>query len=107
MMITYKEKKNAFRFPKDPESIFPQADKPQYIEKRAAHVDPSLRTKLKGMKIWKAENLRRQQEVENALKNAEEKVNKEVNNYKTSNQDMTIDLPSSNNDFIESYLRSE
>jgi hypothetical protein len=99
-----RRKKNAFRYPKDPEAIIPQADKPFYIDKRAAHVDPSLRIKLKGMKIWKAENLRREKEIETALENAKQKVDNEDNYKLLKNKDMTINLPKDDYNFMDEEM---
>ena len=96
-----KRKANAFRYPKNPEAIIPQADKPRYIEKRAAHVNPELRIKLKGMKIWKAENLRRENEIKTALEDAKYKVDNEDNFNLLKNKDMTLSLPKDEYNFMD------
>jgi hypothetical protein len=91
-----KRKKNAFRFPKDPEAIFPQEPKPVYIEKRAAHVPANLRTKVKGIKASRLEGLRQKAEIEEALNKAEEKISNQINNIK-NNSGMTIELDKEKN----------
>lgn len=99
-------KKNAFRFPKDPSSIFPKADKPKYIEKRAAYVDPRLRNVTKGIKVSKLEAKRQNEEIENALKKAEERFTKKQNNL-SNNEDMNIDIPAMDGDYNFSTLDKE
>lgn len=89
-------KKNAFLFPKDPEAIFPQADKPLYIEKRAAYLPMHLRTKKKGIKAYKLEEQRQKQEIQDAINKAEEEFEKNTNKHKAT-RDMNIDLSSSLN----------
>ena len=91
-----KRKKNGFRFPKDPEAVFPQEPKPVYIEKRAAHVPANLRTKVKGIKASRLEGLRQKAEIEEALNKAEEKVNNQKNNIRNTS-DMAIDLDKEKN----------
>jgi hypothetical protein len=43
-------KKNAFRFPKDPSAVFPQAEQPVFIDKRASYVKREYLEKEQGMK---------------------------------------------------------
>ena len=90
-------KKNAFRYPNDPQAIFPKQEAPQYIEKRAAYVPYHLRqNKLKGIKAHKIEENRQKQEIEEALKQAEERFYKKENNL-TNNEDVKINLSQGKN----------
>lgn len=100
-------KKSAFRFPNDPTAEFPQAPKPVHIEKRSAYVPMSLRTKVKGIKACKIESLRKIEEVNAALKKAEERFENTVNNTRSGN-DMTIELHSDNkfNDKLDRELKA-
>jgi hypothetical protein len=79
-------KKNAFRFPKDKDSVFPQADAPVYIDKRTAAANTEYLIKDKGTKN---KNLRKQahdQNLSNALKSASDRAAGKVR------EDQIIDL---------------
>ena len=64
-------KKNAFRFPKDPEAIIPKHEAPVYIDKRSAHIPVEYRYRPKGVKACKIEEQRKIDEINNALQEAE------------------------------------
>ena len=67
-------KKNAFRFPKDPQAEFPKHDAPVYIDKRSGYVAINLRQRAFGnSKVSKVEAERQKVELEDALINADKK----------------------------------
>lgn len=81
-------KKNAFRYPNEKDAVFPKAAKPEFVEKRNAYINPTLFIKNKGQKHYKLEQIRLQEEVEDALKKAEEEYYNEKNKIKVDKFDM-------------------
>lgn len=82
-------KKNAFRYPKDKDAVFPKAAKPEFVEKRNAYINPTLFIKNKGQKHSKLEQIRLQDEINEALQKAEEEYYSEKNKVKIDKFDMS------------------
>lgn len=86
-------KKNAFRYPKDPEAVFPQAVDPVFIDRRrhAQPVEYLIRTKQSKQKK-KRDNL---EDIEERMKFAEDKVEGKLNEdvlLDINNVDMEMDF---------------
>lgn len=100
-------KKNAFRYPKDPESVFPKAPEPVYIDRRALALPREYLIKEKGMKN---KNIKKQNKIENlnkAMKEAEDKVEGRVRENEVIDLNKMVNLDEYGNLDIDQELNMD
>lgn len=66
-------KKNAFRYPKDPEAIFPQQADPTFVDRRTCAIPREFLVKERGMKNKKLKKLVALENLNSALKDIDNK----------------------------------
>lgn len=69
-----KLKKNAFRYPNDPEAVIPQQKEPVYIERRSYLIPSEYLVKEKGMKHKNRLKLENAERLSSELKKVHDKV---------------------------------
>lgn len=92
-------KKNAFRFPKDPEAEFPQAEKPVYIDRRAQSANVQYLIRDSGMKKKNQLKKLHEETLSQSLKDAERRALGmereddviEMNDIENADEDIDVD----------------
>jgi hypothetical protein len=67
-------KKNAFRYPKDPEAVFPQHPDPVFIDRRTKAIPPEMLIKDKSMKKKNLKKKLHKEGLEKAFKEIHDRV---------------------------------
>jgi hypothetical protein len=65
------QSKNAFRFPKDPNAVIPQAKAPVFVDKRSRYATRDILVKKKGVKNKNVLKQKHIEELDKAMKEAE------------------------------------
>jgi hypothetical protein len=86
-------KKNAFRYPKDPESVFPQYKDPVFIDRRTRAIPAEMLIKEKGIKNKNLKKKLHREGLEQAFKDVHDKVEGNLR------KDQVIDLDNLEMDF--------